>query len=202
MKKQVILYDFDGTIYRKDSFKTFIIHCIPIYKLILSSATIFIYILKMKLGKITNEQCKEAIFSYFFEGTTKVNFDLFCTSFAEKIKKNASQILLSKIKENSKYTQVIVSASIYNWIAPWSNSMGIDKVIATEIQISNQDIISGKFTTKNCNSHEKVNRLNEIFNTDEYEIIEAYGNSKDDYPMFSLAQSAFLIKHNSIIQMK
>ncbi|MDX1956231.1 MAG: haloacid dehalogenase-like hydrolase, partial [Chitinophagaceae bacterium] len=47
--------------------------------------------------------------------------------------------------------------------------------------------ITGKLEGKNCNGEQKVVRIKEQFNLDEYKEIFAYGDSKGDRPMLQLA---------------
>jgi phosphoserine phosphatase len=50
---------------------------------------------------------------------------------------------------------------------------------------------SGRFATPNCNGQEKVNRIKEYLNPEDYNPIFAYGNSSGDKPMLDMADHGF-----------
>ena len=200
--KDVVLYDFDGTIYKKDSFITFLIYAIPTWNLVFSFLIFIPNLVKMFIRLKSNEESKQYIFSHFFKGMDIKVFDDICTKYQRKIDNNVSNILKLKIKQNQDFQQIIVSASISNWIIPWAKANNIDHVIATEIEVDQFGKITGKFATRNCNKEEKVNRIKRYFENKEVVFVEAYGNSKSDFPMFTLAKSAYLIKRNKLIRIK
>lgn len=200
--KDVVLYDFDGTIYKKDSFITFLIYAIPTWKLIFSFLIFIPTLVKMIVRLKSNEESKQRIFCYFFKGMDIKVFDDICTKYQRKIDNNVSNILKLKIKQNQDFQQIIVSASISNWIIPWAKANNIDHVIATEIEVDKYGKITGNFATKNCNKEEKVNRIKRYFENKEVVFAEAYGNSKSDFPMFTLAKSAFLVEKDKLMKFK
>ena len=151
---------------------------------------------------ISNEESKQYIFSYLFKGMDINLFDDICFRYQREIEANVSHILKLKMKQNQDFQQIIVSASISNWIIPWAKANNIDHVIATEIEVDEYGKITGKFATKNCNKEEKVNRIKRYFENKEVVFAEAYGNSKSDFPMFTLAKLAFLVKKDKLIKIK
>ena len=89
-----------------------------------------------------------------------------------------------------KHEVVIVSASPHDWIEPWATPLGISKIIATKLEIVNNKL-TGKLADKNCNHEEKVIRIKkEIPGIEGYEVY-AYGNSKSDRFMLSMADKQF-----------
>ncbi len=149
----------------------------------------------------SNEESKQYIFSHLFKGMDINLFDDICFKYQREIDANVSHILKLKMKQNQDFQQIIVSASISNWIIPWAKANNIDHVIATEIEVDEYGKITGKFATKNCNKEEKVNRIKRYFENKEVVFVEAYGNSKSDFPMLALSKSAYLIKRNKLIRL-
>ena len=66
----------------------------------------------------------------------------------------------------------------------------IDRVIGTQIKIEN-GAIKGRFKTKNCYGKEKVNRFLSIFPEREQYHLYAYGDSKGDKELLTLADEKF-----------
>ena len=59
------------------------------------------------------------------------------------------------------------------------------KLITSKLEIVNNKI-TGKFKTKNCFGIEKVNRIKEKINLENYDKIVVFGNGKGDYEMLQL----------------
>lgn len=194
MIKKIAVFDFDGTITKHDTLFGFIAFTKGYIKfacgIFIHLPLLFLY----KFGLISNEIAKEKIFSYFFKGMSYDTFKKFGVEYIHKIEKDIRISALEKIQafQNDKIPVYIVSASIKDWIEPWAASRGFEKVIATEIEISNQNIITGKFKGRNCYGIEKVNRLrNEIINRDNLYII-AYGDSKGDNELLNFSDESYL----------
>jgi phosphoserine phosphatase len=51
--------------------------------------------------------------------------------------------------------------------------------------------LSGHLKTKNCYGPEKVRRIREVIDTDEYSTIYAYGDTRGDKEMLELANFKF-----------
>ena len=79
---------------------------------------------------------------------------------------------------------MIVSASISNYLSPWCKKNGFE-LISTELMKKN-NILTGTFSTKNCNGIEKLNRIEKSIDLDKFSEIHVFGNSKGDIEMLSL----------------
>ena len=84
---------------------------------------------------------------------------------------------------------VIVSASAGNWIRKWSDSYGLE-LISTSLEIKN-GLITGRIEGRNCHGEEKVRRIRERWNLDDFDEVYAYGDSEGDKPMLALATTSF-----------
>lgn len=187
--KQLILVDFDKTLYKKDSLLEFT----KFYKgknsyllgLIILFPFLFIYKLKIYSG----ENTKGKFMRYFFKGENYIDFQSKANEFAcLKIDKDINQKYLSQIKSFQKQgAQVyIVTASFNEWISAWATSQNI-KIIATEMEVLN-GIITGNLVSKNCNHYEKVNRIKKEINLEEFDRIIVYGEGDGDIEMHQLSK--------------
>lgn len=192
---KLALFDFDGTLIKKDSFILFSIYSQKKISVIKAYIKILPEFLLAKLGIIAIERVKERLFKYLYSGIRIEQFNNLCENFIKIIDKHKNVKLLNLVeefkRENSKL--VIVSASISNWIEPWAREYGFNSIIATEIEIDKNGIITGNFKTRNCKRKEKVNRVLEKFpNIHKYEIY-AFGNSKGDKEMMEFAKFSFIL---------
>ena len=78
----------------------------------------------------------------------------------------------------------IVSASPEHWIEAWAKNYGME-VVSTKLRFVNDrfEAIDGI----NCNGEEKVRRIKQAFNLEEYDKVIAFGDTKGDHPMLALA---------------
>lgn len=188
MKEVVCAFDFDGTLIRKDSFLEFIkyTHGLPyfLFSFFLFSPVLVLY--KIKL--ISNSKAKQLIFSWFYKGWTLPDFNEKCNSFVNTItyrKEDVYSTMLNHIKDS--HNVIVVSASIENWIAPWAKGHGVNTVCATQIEVGGDNVLTGRFKSKNCYGKEKVNRLLELFPNRENYTLYAYGDSAGDKELFDFA---------------
>jgi phosphoserine phosphatase len=71
--------------------------------------------------------------------------------------------------------------------------LGIHRLIATKV-----DIHSGNFLSENCYGNEKVKRFRQAFS--EKEIGGFYSDSESDLPMARIAEHAYLVVNNRLIE--
>lgn len=192
MKKTIVAFDFDGTLIKGDSFLQFI----KFYKgalIYYSLLPIIGFVWICALIQITTKDiAKELIFKLVFKGESISKFEFKSKAFSKYLDKQIFKGVKSSIKEYKAlgYEVIIVSASIDLWIIPYVKTLGINTVIATQIEVENGKL-TGNFSTKNCNREEKVNRILKCFsNRTEYYLI-AYGNSKGDKDMLALADESY-----------
>ncbi len=188
MDKIIVFFDFDGTITSKDT----MIEFLKFYRgkfrfyvgLFLLLPVIFLYLLKI----ISNEKAKELVLSFFLEGDSKDDFESISRMFSlEIIPKIVKKEAIERIRwhKQNGHKVVVVSASIENWIKPWCDENNLE-LIATRVEIKDGRL-TGRLLTRNCYGEEKVRRIKEIYNLDDYNEVYVYGDSKGDIPMLNLA---------------
>jgi HAD superfamily hydrolase (TIGR01490 family) len=186
--RTLALFDFDGTITHKDSLFAFIRFVKGRSRFFWGMVRLLPMLIANKIGLISNDKAKEKMLAYYFKGMNYAEFkrlgEKFCTEKLPEILKRAA---LDKINwHRSKHHRVIVvSASVEEWIRPWTESMHIE-LLCTEMEV-NDNRLTGKFSTPNCNGEEKVKRIKELVELEDYSIIYAYGDTKGDEAMLGIA---------------
>ena len=186
------LFDFDGTITKRDSladFSKYYLGSFEYYKGLLILSPI---LLAYKLKIIPNHVAKEKLTSYFFKGLDSIYFQNIANTYSiEQIDKIIRPEALERIKwhQEKGHKTVVVSASMECWLSGWCKKNKLE-LIATKLESKNNRL-TGKFSTKNCYGIEKVNRIKEKYNLEDYEVIYAYGDSKGDKEMLSIADNKF-----------
>lgn len=188
----IAAFDFDGTITKRDS----IIHLIRwkfgtlkfLVALIRFAPSLVLY----KLGLEDNATSKSRIFSFFFKGMSLDEFNRLCLDFANReLPAIVREPALRKLRwhKDQGHTVVVVSASFSNWLSPWSEQHGVDRLFSSELEITD-----GKLTGKiksNCYGLEKVNQIKNAYpEREDYHLI-AYGDSEGDRALFEYANEYF-----------
>jgi len=89
------------------------------------------------------------------------------------------------------HDMLILSASMENWLMPFARYLEIDRVEGTQLEVSPDGRLTGKFLSKNCYGEEKVIRLrSRLPNREEFHLI-AYGDSRGDKELLNYADEAF-----------
>ena len=106
----------------------------------------------------------------------------------ENIPRNLNKNIWSKIQKFQEQNADIhiVTASFREWIYAWTKENNL-KLITTKLEIVDNKI-TGNFKTKNCYGIEKVNRIKEKINIENYDKIVVFGNGKGDYEMLQLSK--------------
>jgi len=188
----IAFFDFDGTITREDSLIKFIRFVVGDAKFIAGMIFLSPMLTAYKLGLIPNYKAKQMMLSYFFKGMSEAKFQEVANTYSLN---HIDTILRPKAMEKIQWHQsqghkvVVVSASIECWLKPWCDKHNLE-LIATQLEIKD-GIVTGKLQTKNCYGIEKVNRVKEAYNLDEYETIYAYGDSRGDRELLALADESF-----------
>jgi len=201
MKKLTLaVFDFDGTITRKDTLIEFIKFTKGKWRFYSGILLFSPLLVAMKLKLFPNWEVKQQLFSYFYKGISVEIFDKWGVEFGAMIDKMLRPKVMKVLKLRRKNGEkiIIVSASIENWIKPWADKTGIDMVLSTQIGVDFKNRITGKFLTKNCYGQEKVSRLLCAFpNRNEYKLI-VYGDSCGDKELIEMADEGYKINSEQI----
>jgi phosphatidylglycerophosphatase C len=86
---------------------------------------------------------------------------------------------------------VLVSASLAAYLEPFGREeLGIDHVIAVELEVDHEGRLTGEMTGPNVRGQEKVARLSAWLGERESVELWAYGNSSGDEELIALADHA------------
>lgn len=193
--KRIALFDFDGTLTRKDSFITFALFaCRPsgFAKALIAASP---YLAAWKLGLLPGSAAKQQLFRHLYHGKSIEWFNAKCAAFAPQINRLLRHDTMAHLKQHlaDGTSCYIVSASIANWIEPWAKHNGVKQVIATLPEVDHAGIITGNFASPNCRDQEKVNRIKQAIPDHANCEIWAYGDSTADRAMLNLAQHPIMM---------
>ncbi|WP_291493054.1 HAD-IB family hydrolase [Desulfurella sp.] len=186
------LFDFDGTISTKDSTIEFTKYLKSKRDLLKGAIKLLPQIVLYKLNLYNDQALKESFIEYFFRGIDEEFFKSKAQDFSLNIlPKLIRSVALDKINwhKTQKDRVIIISASFECILKPWCDKNNLE-LIATKLEFINH-IVTGKLLTKNCKGKEKVNRIKELLDLNDYQLIYAYGDSRGDKEMLKLANKKF-----------
>jgi HAD superfamily hydrolase (TIGR01490 family) len=187
------LFDFDGTLTKKDSLDEFLKYSVGPKKYMINMFRFLPYFILWQTKLMNNGVAKEHLFRIFFKGMDEELFKSKAKEFSlKKLDSIINEERMSILREHQKNGDrvIIVSASMHCWLEPWCRKEGIE-LLSTRLKFEN-GIFSGKFLTINCHGVQKERRIKEHLNIEEYEVIYAYGDSSGDKEMLSLAHKSTL----------
>jgi HAD superfamily phosphoserine phosphatase-like hydrolase len=188
--KKLILCDFDGTLFKKDSFPLFIkFHCGALklyFGYLLFSPLIILYYLNLFDGELL----KKKMFNFYFKNSTETELEKKGELFVNEVLLKDELLNNSLLNTLQGYKKegaeiCIVSASLDIWIKPIATRFNYN-FLCTELKYTN-NIYLGEFLTKNCNNIEKKIRVQQHYDLDLFGEIIAFGDSKGDKYLMELA---------------
>ena len=183
-------YDFDKTIYKRDSSTDFFIYMIfsrPYLLLFLPWFLIVFALYGMKI--LSKKRTKECLF--FFVPWHKKNIEKTVNKFWAK-KANGIKEWYARQKKDD---DVIISASLGFILKPIMDTLNIKNWIAT-----NYSIETGKIYGENCYGEEKVIQFNKMFAGKKLEAF--YSDSLSDLPMMRISDKAILVDGDDLKEIK
>jgi phosphatidylglycerophosphatase C len=193
MKKNLWLFDFDGTITTADTLLAFIRHACGSVRFVAGFVLFSPLLVLMKLHLYPNYKAKQCLFSWYFKGMTEAEFNARCCAFAANSKHLLRPMAMRLIQQClDKGEQVcIVSASIDNWVRPFFHGISDGAqlqpiVVGTQVEVQS-GMLTGRFLTKNCYGAEKVRRIEALFPDRNDYHISAFGDSRGDKEMLDYA---------------
>ncbi len=179
------VYDFDKTIYRKDSGIMFYLWCLRRHPRIARRWPYMLWAtVRYQTGRIDAARHREAMFSYLND--LKDAPDEVERFWQAQIGQVHGWYLRQRNEDD-----VIVSASPRFLVEPAARRLGVQGVLASPM-----DIATGRYTGPRCHGAGKVNYFRETFPGAEVDAF--YSDSLKDSPMAALAKRAYLVRGESL----
>jgi phosphatidylglycerophosphatase C len=187
--RPVAAFDVDGTLTWTDSFMLFLrfvrgrwgfairmMRLLPVFGA---------YVLRLR----DRDTTKNLLMSAFLKGISEARFEQYCRDFARVAyplicRPDALARLNSHLGVRDEVA--LVSASLEGYLRPWAQSLGVDTVLATRVQVQN-GLLTGAMLGPNCRCEQKLVRIKDHFG--EAPLVAAYGDSRGDHEMLAASQN-------------
>lgn len=196
MNRKLYLFDFDGTLTKKDTLFDFLKFSFP--KSYSKQFLLFVPLFILSKLKLVNPgKVKEKFISSFLKGKSYVEIHQLAQNYFEKnhqtlIHKKADEYLKSISNYHDKF---IVSASLDFWIEPFASYYGMG-LISTKGSFDEHGFYSGKFASPNCNNEQKKIRIEKEIDLSLYDEVIAFGDTAGDNHMFAIATKTYYREFN------
>ena len=191
--QNLALFDFDGTLCKKDSFTGFIFYALSKRHIVKQGIKILPWIQAYYLNIYPAAAMRVKLFKAMFTDANSSEIIDLAEEYATHLFTQLDPILYQQLLKHKKLGDkiVIVSASIDLYLKQVCILLDVD-LICTETEIINHTF-TGHYSTPDCSCEQKRIRILEKYNTNQYNRIYAYGNSVEDLDMFSLANFTYMV---------
>lgn len=190
--KKLVLFDFDGTITRKDTLVEFAVFYSGRRRYLAGLAMLAPILLLYTTKLIANWKAKQYFLSQFFKGEDISVFNRRCIEFTTTMLPSLIRpAAMSAIRQyrDQDATVAVVSASAENWVKPWCDQHGLI-CLATRLGVK-AGCLTGKLEGPNCYGDEKACRVRDRFNLSDFAEVVAYGDSPGDKELLALAHHKY-----------
>lgn len=191
------VFDFDGTIYDGESlFDLYLYSARHDPKVFRYIAPVLRYAVKYKLGRATLEQMEYGVGKMTEGYLTELSRSKRVAS-VEQLVDDFWDRYYARIKPwyQPESDDVILTASFGLTVGKASRRLGVRNLVASEVDVETMRVTYLNFSTN------KAKRFRELYGPDVV-IDEFYTDSKFDQPMIDMARHAFMVKGNTITQVK
>ena len=191
--KNLALFDFDGTLCIKDSFTGFIFYALKKRHIVKQGIKILPWIQAYYLNIYPAHAMRPKLFHAMFRDMPAQQILDLALEYSHQLRNALSPDLYQQLLKHQHHNDdvVIVSASINIYLRDIAELLNVD-LICTEAEIINQRF-SGNFSTPDCSSAQKKIRILEKYDLSQYDAVYAYGNSREDLDMMSLADYSYMV---------
>ena len=188
-KRKVAIFDFDGTITKRDTFLPFMLSY-GLGKIIRSASKT---VLERGKGNFRNT-IKANVIREIFAGYPAERFLHDGITYAASLENKFRKGTLDHIADHKArgHDLVMVTASLASYTRPVGSLLGFDHVIGVELE-ENAQILTGEIKGNNVRGAEKALLFKEWLGEEPAEIW-GYGNSRGDREMLALADHRIWIK--------
>lgn len=185
------LFDFDGTVTTRDSFKPFLYYATGPLRTALGTALLGPLLGANRLELLSGSRLRRAGAYVCFRGRSVAEVDDIGKRYSNELDSLVRPEMLSKIGWHRAQGDdvAIVSASLAPYLAPWCARAGVER-ISTELE-SRSGILTGRYAGADCTGAEKARRVRARFDLEKYTTIYAYGDTPEDADLLALAHRRF-----------
>lgn len=187
--RPIAAFDVDGTLTWADSYLLFLRFVAGRFGFVIKMARLIPVFMAYRLGGVPRSAVKEKTLQLFLAGMPVESYLNQCRTFAQTIYPIiARPDGLARLRAHLGVRDQVafVSASLRDYLAVWAQELGVDCVLATEVEIVNGRL-TGRLLGDNCWGPGKLAAIRTAFGT--APLVAAYGDTRGDKEMLAAAQN-------------
>lgn len=181
----VAAFDFDGTLTPRDTLLPFLRRVVGRRRVATALVSNAVGLARAGRVRARRDVVKEQLLVQCLAGVDADEARLRAVEYAASIRLRADVVARLRGHVDAGHRVLVVSASPTMYVAPAVRPLGVDDVLATDLEVVDGRL-TGRFAGRNCRAEEKVTRLDGWLAGRDVELY-AYGNSVDDAPMLARA---------------
>lgn len=191
--RQVAAFDFDGTITRRDTLVPFLRRIAGRRRFGDAFARALPALTSASTGR---EAYKAAVLRRLLGGMASEHFRREARDYGATLPAQFRPASVERIRwhQDQGHDVVLVSASLRAYLDPVVEHLGLDGVCAVELEVGDDERLTGRIIGANCRGPEKVRRLTDWLGGEPPHRLWAYGNSSGDRALLEAADEATWIR--------
>jgi HAD superfamily hydrolase (TIGR01490 family) len=199
--RPVALFDFDGTLTRRDTLVPFLAALVGVAPLGLALAALAPTLAGYAFGRVPNDVAKQRLLARVVGGRAERELREAGTRFAAGALAgllSAPGMALLDRHRRAGHDCVLASASLDLYLGPWAAGAGFVHCVASSLAVDAEGRVSGMLAGGNCFGVEKRRRVESWLADRRPAQVFAYSDSEHDRPMLALADEAFMIRGRKV----
>lgn len=184
------LFDFDGTITSRDSFKPFLYFAAR-ERVAIGTLLLAPLLAAHKVGWVPTSTLRAAGAYVGFRGRRQAELYELGARYAATLAAIIRPEALDRIRWHQAQgdTIVVVSASLDPYLSAWCRQLGVE-LICTQLEVKHGRA-TGRYDGGDCTGREKARRVRERYELARYPVIYAYGDTPEDADLLALAHRRY-----------
>jgi phosphatidylglycerophosphatase C len=189
---KLALFDFDGTITTRDMLPDFVRAAVPPERFRRGFLRLAPWIVGYKIGWVSGVPVRSRIAEYGFRGMSESDYrdagERFAREALPQVLRPEAMQRVAWHKANGDRV-VVVSGSFDVYLAPWCRAHGVELICSSLESIDGT--LTGRYAGRQCVRDEKARRVREQCDLDAFDAVYAYGDTREDFDLLSLADFAW-----------
>ncbi|MFN8035229.1 MAG: HAD-IB family hydrolase [Acidimicrobiia bacterium] len=185
----VAVFDFDGTITRRDSLVPFVRRVAGPGRVAWATVRTGPALLAMAVGRADRDRTKAAFLARAIGGLDQAALERQAPAYAAGlVARRTRPEIVARVRahQDAGHELVVISASPSVYVRCAAEELGIPTVLATELAVDDAGRVTGGFVGRNVRGQEKVRRLEEWIGARDV-VVWAYGDSPGDRELLDRA---------------
>jgi phosphatidylglycerophosphatase C len=188
------VFDLDGTLTRGDTFLPFLRHAVGSWRMSLALLRAAPQLWAAWRDRSRRDHLKEVVLRSTLRGIPAEFVDRAGSAYADRVfAKQLRSDMVARLRwhQAQGHDCVIASASLTAYVQPLADRLGIERTLATDLEVGPDGLLTGRISGVNCRAGAKLDRLEAAYGT--RPIAWAYGDSVDDQAVLERAAHPTLV---------